>query len=99
MLVVQPIYFCKRDLHSDSVVAVSAIKREKDERVPYFPVVGVGWAFERIAFAKVVYGFASLFCHGESPCRFQGQRFGAGRSVLCGRGKITSKSFSVNAYL
>jgi hypothetical protein len=42
MLVVQSIYFCERDSHSDSVVAVSAIKREKNERVPYFPVVGVG---------------------------------------------------------
>jgi hypothetical protein len=42
MLVVQSIYFCERDSHSDSVVAVSAIKREKNERVPYFPVVSVG---------------------------------------------------------
>jgi hypothetical protein len=42
MLVVQPLYFRERDSHSDSVVAVSAIKRETDERVAYFRAVGLG---------------------------------------------------------
>jgi hypothetical protein len=36
MLVVQPSYFRERDSHSDHIVAVSAIKRETDERVAYF---------------------------------------------------------------
>jgi hypothetical protein len=72
MLVVQPIHLCERDSHSDSVVAVSAIKREKDDCVAYFRVVCIVWAFDRTAFAKAGYGFASLFCHGESPFCFQG---------------------------
>jgi hypothetical protein len=39
MLVVQPFYLCERDSHSDRVVAVSAIKREKDDCGAYFQVV------------------------------------------------------------
>jgi hypothetical protein len=36
MLVVQPIYLCERDSHSDRVVIVNTIKRETDERIAYF---------------------------------------------------------------
>jgi hypothetical protein len=63
MLFVQPVYLCERDSHSDSVVAVSAFKREKNDCSAYFRAVGLGRAFDRIAFANVIYGFASIFCH------------------------------------
>src|SRR5215470_3859019 len=99
MLVVQPIYFRERDSHSDCVVAVRAIKREKDDCGAYFRAVYVVRAFDRTAFAKAGYGFASLFCHGEPPRCFQGQGFGACRWVLCRRRFIHPKSFSVNAIL
>jgi hypothetical protein len=42
MLVVEPIYLRERDSHSDRIVAVSAIKRKKDERVAYFRAVSLG---------------------------------------------------------
>ena len=64
MLVVQPIYFCEGDSHSDSVVAVRAIKREKDDCGAYFRAVCIVRAFDRTdrtAFAKAGYGFTSLF--------------------------------------
>jgi hypothetical protein len=78
MLFVQPIYFRERDSHSDGVVAVRAIKREKDDCVAYFRPVRLGCAFDRIAFADTIYGLASIFCHREvsfaqSPGR-QGRR-------------------------
>ena len=67
MLSVQPFQLCERDPHSKRVVAVSAIKREKDDRGSYFPAVFLGRAFDRIASANAVYGLASIFCHMESP--------------------------------
>jgi hypothetical protein len=42
MLVIQSTHFCERDPHSKRVVAVSAIRRETDDRVAYFRVVGLG---------------------------------------------------------
>jgi hypothetical protein len=42
MLFVQPVHLSERDSHSGRIVVFNAIKREKDERVAYFRVVGVG---------------------------------------------------------
>jgi len=39
---VQPIHLRERDPHSNRVVAVSAIKREKDDRGAYFRSVLLG---------------------------------------------------------
>jgi hypothetical protein len=42
MLSVQPVHLCERDPHSIRVVVLNANKRETDERVTYFRVVGLG---------------------------------------------------------
>jgi len=42
MLFIKPIHLCEREPHSDSVVAVSAIKREMDDCGAYFRAVGLG---------------------------------------------------------
>jgi hypothetical protein len=58
---VQLIHLCERGPHPDRVVVLHANKRETDERVTYFRAIGLGRAFNRIAFANAIYGFASLF--------------------------------------